>query len=56
MDVPQSCKNEQNKLSTYNDKVAVFEQLLEKDISLSIHTRNLRFVTVGMFKVVECRH
>ena len=37
----------------YNDKVSTFEQLLEKDNSGSMHTRNLRFLAVEMFKVVK---
>ena len=37
----------------YNDKVSTFEQLLEEDSSVSMHTRNFRFLAVEMFKVVE---
>ena len=37
----------------YDDKVSNFEQLLEKDSSVSIHTRNLHFLTAEMFKVVK---
>ena len=37
----------------YNDKVSTFEQLLEKDNSVSMHTRNLSFLAVEMFKVVK---
>ena len=37
----------------YNDKASTFEQLLEKDSSVSIYTRNLRFLAVDMFKVVK---
>ena len=37
----------------YKDKACTFEQLLEKDSSVSIHTRNLRFLAVEMFKVVN---
>ena len=37
----------------YEDKASTFEQLLEKDSSVSIHTRNLRFLVVEMFKVVQ---
>ena len=37
----------------YNDKVSTSEQLLEKDSSVSIHARNLRFLAVEMFKVVK---
>ena len=34
----------------YKDKVYTFEQLLEKDSSVPIHTKNLRFLAVEMFK------
>ena len=37
----------------YNDKVSTFEQRLEKDSSVSMHIRNLRFLAVEMFKVVK---
>ena len=37
----------------YKDKVYTFEQLLEKDSSVPIHTKNLRFLAVEMFKVVK---
>ena len=37
----------------YEDKASTFEQLLKKDISVSIHTRNLRFLAVEMLKVVK---
>ena len=37
----------------YEDKASTFEQLLEKDSSVSIHTRNLCFLAVEMFKVVK---
>ena len=37
----------------YNDKVSIFEQLLEKDSSASMHTRNLRFLAIEMFTVVK---
>ena len=37
----------------YNDKESTFEQLLEKDSSVSINTRNLRFLAVEMFKFVK---
>ena len=37
----------------YNDKVSTFEQLLEKDSSVSIYTRNLCFLAVEMFKVIK---
>ena len=37
----------------YKDKASIFEQLLEKDSYVSMHTRNLRFLAVEMFKVVK---
>ena len=37
----------------YQDKASTFEQLLEKDSSVSLHTRNLRFLALEMFKVVK---
>ena len=37
----------------YNDKVSTFEQLLEKDSSVSIHARDLRFLAVEIFEVVK---
>ena len=37
----------------YNGKVSTFEQLLEKDSSVSMHTRNLSFLAVEMFKVAK---
>ena len=36
-----------------NAKIFTFAQLLEKDSSVSIHTRNLRFLAVEMLKVVK---
>ena len=35
----------------YNDKNSSFTELLEKDKSVSIHTRNLRFLAIEMFKL-----
>ena len=37
----------------YNGKASNFEQLLGKDSSVSIHTRNLRFLALEMFKVAK---
>ena len=37
----------------YEDKACTFEQLLEKDNSVSINTRNLRFLAAEMFKAVK---
>ena len=60
MDVSQSC--EKNKINClhqrfvsiiYNDKISTFKQVLEKDCSVSIHTRNLWFLAVEIFKVVK---
>ena len=38
----------------YNDKVSTFEQLLEKNTSVSIHARNL--LAVEMIKVLPENH
>ena len=38
---------------TYNGKVSTFEQVLENDSSVTMHTRNLCFLAVDMFKVVK---
>ena len=35
----------------YGDKTSSFEQLLEQDKSVSIHTRNLQILATEMFKV-----
>ena len=35
----------------YNHKKSTFYELLEKDDSVSIHKRNLRFLACGMFKL-----
>ena len=35
----------------YNDKKSTFYELLEKDGSVSIHKRNLRFLACKMFKL-----
>ena len=37
----------------YADKASTFEKLLEKDSSVSIHTRNLCLLADEMFKVVK---
>ena len=37
----------------YENKTSTIEQLLETDSSVSIHTRNLRFLVVDMFKVAK---
>ena len=38
----------------YSDKTSSFEELLEKDESVTIHTRNLQVLAIEMFKV--CRN
>ena len=35
----------------YNDKSSTFYQLLEKDKSVTIHTRNLQYLAIEIFKV-----
>ena len=35
----------------YSDKTSSFEELLEKDRSATIHTRNLQVLATEMFKV-----
>ena len=35
----------------YNDKTSSFENLLEKDGSVSIHNRNLQVLAIEMFKI-----
>ena len=37
----------------YNYRVSTFEQLLEMDSSVSMYTRNLRFLAVEVFKVAK---
>ena len=37
----------------HEDKVSTFQQLLKNDSSVSIPTRNLRFLAVEMFKGVN---
>ena len=38
---------------TYNDKISTFQQLLEKDNSVSIHQRNLQVLATEMFKIYK---
>ena len=38
---------------TYSDKVSTFQELLEKDNSVSIHQRNLQILATEMFKVYK---
>ena len=45
---PSSCLK-----TIHEDKASTLEQLLEKDSSVSIPTRNLRFLAVEMFKGVN---
>ena len=35
----------------YNDKTSSFENLLEKDGSISIHNRNLQVLVIEIFKI-----
>ena len=37
----------------YNNKHSTFHQLLEKDCSVSIHTRNLQFLVTEMYKLAK---
>ena len=37
----------------YNDKHSTFHELLEKDCSVSIHTRNLQFLVTEMYKLAK---
>ena len=37
----------------YGDKTSSFEELLEQDKSVSIHTRNLQMLATEMFKVYQ---
>ena len=37
--------------TTYNDKQSSFNELLEKDGSLSIHERNLQFLATEMYEI-----
>ena len=37
--------------SVYNDKFSTFYQLLKKDKSVTIHTRNLQYLVTETFKV-----
>ena len=38
---------------SYDDKTSTFEQLLEKDNSVSIHHRNLQVLATEMFKIYK---
>ena len=37
----------------YNDKTSTFNELLEKDNSISIHYRNVQALAIEMFKVAN---
>ena len=37
----------------YNDKHSTFHELLEKDCSVSIHTRNLQFLVTEVYKLAK---
>ena len=53
----RKCNNKINRLQeralciVYNDKNSTFYQLLEKDKSVTIHTRNLQYLATEIFKV-----
>ena len=38
---------------TYNDKSSTFQELLEKDISVSIHHRNIQKLAIEIYKVLH---
>ena len=52
--------NKKNSLSErclrliYNDKKSSFEELLEIDSSVSIHDRNLRALSIEIYKIYHC--
>ena len=37
----------------YNDNQSTFEELLEKDNTVSVHQRNLQFLAIELYKVVN---
>ena len=39
--------------TVYNDNVSIFEKLLEKDNSVTIHVRNLRILATELYKTKE---
>ena len=48
-----NCRHEQCLRITYNDKYSTFGELPEKDNSVIIHKRALRFPAIKMFKVIK---
>ena len=36
---------------TYNDGLSSFEELLERDNSVSVHNRNIQFLAIELYKV-----
>ena len=52
----RSCNNRINHLHqralriVYNDNISSFEDLLQKDQSVSIHHRNIRLLGIGLYK------
>ena len=41
--------------AVYSDNVSTFEKLLDKDISVTIHVRNLRILATELYKTKENR-
>ena len=41
--------------ATYNDGLSSFEELLERDNSVSVHNRNIRCLAIELFKVFHDR-
>ena len=39
--------------TVYNDNVSIFEKVLEKDNSVTIHVRNLRTLAAELYKTKE---
>ena len=37
----------------YNDNQSTFEELLEKDNTVSVHRRNLQFLAIELYKVIN---
>ena len=37
----------------YNDKQSSFNELLEKDVSVSIHMRNMQILATEMYKLIN---
>ena len=43
----------QNTFAIYTDKHSTFYELLKKDCSVSLHTRNLQFLLTEMYKLAK---